>query len=72
MNRTIRCSMGWKMSNEVNYELVAKNNFVVGQVLTAVVALTRIFEPSLTVLQGLLFLLAMAFTTVSTYAWMSR
>lgn len=60
------------MTSEATYELVAKNNFVVAKVLGTVVALTTMYDAPKQVMVGALVVLTVVFSTVSTYAWMSR
>jgi len=60
------------MTSKGTYELVAKNNFVVAKVLGTIVALTTMYDVPKELVLGVLVVLAAGFSTVSTYAWMSR
>lgn len=55
-----------------NYELVAKNNFVVAKALGTIVVLATMFSPPIEVILGVLVILTAVLSSVSTYAWMSR
>lgn len=60
------------MSEQIDYELLAKNNFVVAKVLGVAVTLVHLLDPPTQVIIAFLVILAGSLSTVSTYAWMSR
>jgi hypothetical protein len=60
------------MSEQIDYELLAKNNVILAKVLGMAVALVQLFEPSTQVIVAFLFILSGILSTISTYAWMSR
>lgn len=62
----------WRTMNSTEHELVAKNNLVVAKVLAAVVVLVQLCDPPQDVLVGILTIVTMMFSTISTFAWMSR
>lgn len=58
--------------SESNYEVMAKNNFVVAKALATIVVLATLFNPPVEAILAALIILAAVCSTVSTYAWMSR
>jgi len=58
--------------NSTEHELLAKNNLVVAKLLGAVVVLSQMYNPPQDVLLGVLLVVTIALSTVSTFAWMSR